>query len=252
MELPPYFQNVRNALLRSGHTPADAYRITWGAIRRWARGGGKAHPEVVAAAQSALADLKAKSAIAHAHANDGGAVVELAGAWNEALHPRVGAGATAGGQFAKGQQQGGAAKGKPAKAPRQAPRPVTPPGLGQRAARAHQLRAQAATYRQHAATIQAQIRAEIGQIHAAVTAQKTARAAAARGAAARAAGKGKKAVKVRKVSTHPRKHAAVHRSTIASRSAHISNLRQHVALQRRQVRALNVAANRLDAQAAKL
>lgn len=250
MQLPPYFQNVRNALIRSGHTEADAYRITWGAIRRWARGGGKAHPEVVAAAQSALADLKAKSAIAHAHANDAPAL-ELAGAWNEALHPRVGAGATAGGQFAKGQQQGGAAKGKPAKAPRQAPRPVTP-GLGQRAARAHQLRAQAATYRQHAAMIQAQIRAEIGQIHAAVTAQKTAKAAAARGVAARAAGKGKKAVKVRKASTKPRKHTAVHHSTIASRAAHISTLRQHVALQRRQVRALNVAANKLDAQAASL
>jgi hypothetical protein len=72
MELPPYFQNIRNALIRSGHTPGDAYRITWGAIRRWAHGGGKVHPEVVAAAQAALADLAAKSAIAHAHSNGGG------------------------------------------------------------------------------------------------------------------------------------------------------------------------------------
>jgi hypothetical protein len=79
MMLPPYFENIRNALERSGHTPGDAYRITWGAIRRWAHGGGKVHPEVVAAAQAALADLKAKAAIAHSHANEDGTVIDLAG-----------------------------------------------------------------------------------------------------------------------------------------------------------------------------
>lgn len=79
MELPPYFQNIRNALIRDGHTPADAYRITWGAIRRWAAGGGNVHPEVRAAAVRALAGLKAKAAIAHAHANDSHRVIELVG-----------------------------------------------------------------------------------------------------------------------------------------------------------------------------
>lgn len=80
-----------------------AYAITWGAIRRWARGGGKAHPEVVAAAQAALADLAAKSAVAHAHANEGGAVIALT--WNGQsidlgyLPPHVPAGSSAGGQF---------------------------------------------------------------------------------------------------------------------------------------------------------
>lgn len=79
MELPPYFQNIRNALIRDGHTPADAYQLTWGAIRRWAAGGGNVHPEVRAAAVRALADLKAKAAIAHAHANAGQRVIELVG-----------------------------------------------------------------------------------------------------------------------------------------------------------------------------
>lgn len=110
----PYFENIRNALIRSGHTPEAAYKITWGAIRRWARGGGKVHPEVVAAAQAALADLAAKSARAHAdHANEGDVVtaVELAGAWNAALHPRVAAGASNGGQFgSKAAQQPGGKK----------------------------------------------------------------------------------------------------------------------------------------------
>jgi len=94
-----------------------AYAITWGAIRRWARGGGKAHPEVVAAAQAALADLAAKSAVAHAHANEGGAVIALT--WNGQsidlgyVPPHVPAGSPAGGQFGttsgKGTNSGGTA-----------------------------------------------------------------------------------------------------------------------------------------------
>jgi hypothetical protein len=121
MALPPYFENIRNALIRSGHTPAAAYRITWGAIRRWAHGGGKVHPEVVAAAQAALADLAAKSARAHAHANEDGAAMSLA--WNGTdgidlaavelgsyIAPHMPAGSPAGGQF--GTTSGG--KGTPA------------------------------------------------------------------------------------------------------------------------------------------
>jgi 2'-5' RNA ligase len=123
MSLPPYFQHVRDALIRSGHPPAVAYAITWGAIRRWARGGGKAHPEVVAAAQAALADLAAKSAVAHAHANETGGAVSLT--WNGHaidlatvdlggyMPPHVPAGSPKGGQFGttsgKGASSGGTA-----------------------------------------------------------------------------------------------------------------------------------------------
>lgn len=123
MSLPPYFENIRNALIRGGHTPADAYRITWGAIRRWAHGGGKVHPEVVAAAQAALADLAAKSARAHAHANEDGAAMTLT--WNGTdginlasvelgsyIAPHVPAGSPKGGQF--GTTSGGSGKGTPA------------------------------------------------------------------------------------------------------------------------------------------
>lgn len=147
MELPPYFQNVRNALIRSGHPPAEAYQITWGAIRRWARGGGKAHPEVVAAARAALAALAADSARAHAHSNPAreaitlakvatGAQVNIAtgatgplsrppssggkgagggGSGFDSLHPRVGAGNTGGGRFAKKGSGTTAASGSSAK-----------------------------------------------------------------------------------------------------------------------------------------
>jgi hypothetical protein len=114
MELPPYFQHIRDALIRSGHTPADAYRITWGAIRRWAHGGGKVHPEVVAAAQAALADLAAKSARAHvqSHANEDGAAMTLT--WNGVEGIELGAplsaervppGRREGGQFVPAEPQ---------------------------------------------------------------------------------------------------------------------------------------------------
>ena len=110
--LPPYFENIRNALIRSGHPPAEAYEITWGAIRRWAHGGGKVHPEVVAAAQAALASLKVKAGIAHSsHANEAGDAMTfnddpsgarrfLDLAFAEALAERVPPGRPEGGRFA--------------------------------------------------------------------------------------------------------------------------------------------------------
>ena len=72
MQFPPYFQNVRNALIRNGHSVAEASQITWAAIRRWAHsqktGGekGHVHPEVIAAARKALAGIAADQARAHA------------------------------------------------------------------------------------------------------------------------------------------------------------------------------------------
>lgn len=73
MQFPPYFQNVRNALIRNGHSVAEASQITWGAIRHWARAkktsgeyGKGVHPEVIAAAREALAGIAKDSARAHA------------------------------------------------------------------------------------------------------------------------------------------------------------------------------------------
>lgn len=73
MEMPPYFQNVRNALIRNGKSVAIASAITWGAMRKWSAGGGNVHPEVRKAAQETLAKLKLKEGIAHAlRAKNGG------------------------------------------------------------------------------------------------------------------------------------------------------------------------------------
>lgn len=72
MQFPPYFQNVRNALIQNGHSVAEASQITWAAIRRWARGQktggekGNIHPEVRAAARAALAGIAKDQARAHA------------------------------------------------------------------------------------------------------------------------------------------------------------------------------------------
>lgn len=78
MQFPPYFQNVRNALMRNGHSVAEASEITWKAIRSWAAkkttGGekGHIHPEVVEAARQALAGIARDQARAHAqHAEHG-------------------------------------------------------------------------------------------------------------------------------------------------------------------------------------
>jgi hypothetical protein len=122
MQFPPYFQNVRNALIRNGHSVADASKITWGAIRHWARAkktsgeyGKGVHPEVVAAARAALAGIAKDSARAHAqsashaHANvvdqlvlrefsRSGRVVELADPYHSNL-----------GKFTSAGNQGSAA-----------------------------------------------------------------------------------------------------------------------------------------------
>lgn len=56
LEYPAYYQNVRNALIRAGHSEGDAHAIALAALRRWAGGGGNVHPEVRQAAQAALAE----------------------------------------------------------------------------------------------------------------------------------------------------------------------------------------------------
>ena len=95
-----YFQQVVKALITKRGMPEDkAYRIAWGALRKWRRGGGHTHPEVRAAATGALAGEAARGAQArasHGHANGGGAI-ELVGphgyvhGWRFVGIPAVGA-----------------------------------------------------------------------------------------------------------------------------------------------------------------
>lgn len=80
-----YFEQIVKALReKRGMSKGRASAIAYGALRKWARGGGKVHPEVRAAATGALAEEKAKGAAAkaaHGHAvtwDDLGGVVELA------------------------------------------------------------------------------------------------------------------------------------------------------------------------------
>jgi cell division septum initiation protein DivIVA len=75
----PYLQQVVKALIeKRGMAPDKAYAVARGAIRKWARGGGHVHPEVVAAAGKAEAGEVARQARAHAHTADpAGRVIEL-------------------------------------------------------------------------------------------------------------------------------------------------------------------------------
>lgn len=254
MELPPYFQNVRNALERSGHTPAEAYRLTWGAIRRWARAGGKVHPEVVAAAQAALADLAAKATAAHSHANESGGAMTLTwngtegidlasvelGGFNPALHPHVAAGSSAGGQW--GTTAGNPVAGK-------TPKGAKPPGgkskasAQQRAAAMRQkaaLHAQANADRAKAAGLQAQIRT----LNAAITASAKRSAAAKKAAVNKKSATAKAKAAIKKASTTAKK------KTTTAKKATVAQMRTRVASLQGQVRNLLAHAASLDRQAA--
>ncbi len=190
MQLPPYFQNIRNALQRAGHSDESAYRITWGAIRRWASGSGNVHPEVRAAARKALAQLSEKQAEAHAHSNTISAQLELAGVWRG-----LGRGkgwAYVGPQQAQGPVTPALAKAKAAftsynAGPATAGGRLLPPGQrkeeGQDRLEAMKLRAQATKLRAQAH----QALMDIRQLRAAIANTKKAAGAAAAG---RAAGKG--------------------------------------------------------------
>jgi hypothetical protein len=59
-------QIVRALIEKRGMPPDKAYAIARGAIRRWASGGGKVHPEVRAAAGKAEAGELARQARAKA------------------------------------------------------------------------------------------------------------------------------------------------------------------------------------------
>jgi hypothetical protein len=64
-ELPPYIQNIRNAIMRHGRPESEATGIAIGVVQNWASGRGGVKGEVKAAAAKALAEweaLKAKNA----------------------------------------------------------------------------------------------------------------------------------------------------------------------------------------------
>jgi len=65
--LPKYIREIRNALVRSGHSESEATSLAIGAVKRWARGGGNVSAKVRAAAAAAVAEWGAKRASAHAH-----------------------------------------------------------------------------------------------------------------------------------------------------------------------------------------
>jgi hypothetical protein len=58
-QLPAYVQNVRNAIMRSGHDEGSATAIAIGRIRDWAEGKGGVTAVVKAAAAKAIAEFEA-------------------------------------------------------------------------------------------------------------------------------------------------------------------------------------------------
>ncbi len=53
LELPAYIQNIRNALMRDGHSESEAHAMAVAAIERWRKGGKHVTPEVQHASQEA-------------------------------------------------------------------------------------------------------------------------------------------------------------------------------------------------------
>lgn len=57
--LPPMVRAIARALMRNGHTESGAISLAIGAVKRWARGGGKVHPSTRARAAAAVAHWEA-------------------------------------------------------------------------------------------------------------------------------------------------------------------------------------------------
>ena len=112
----PYLQQIVKALIeKRGMPPGKAYAIARGAIRKWMRGGGHVHPEVVAASARAEAGELAKQARAHTHTAEAWEVadvlIELAADPGviELFNPNHAPPGTGGGQFTS---KGGGGQGK--------------------------------------------------------------------------------------------------------------------------------------------
>lgn len=183
-----YMEQVVKALIeKRGMTREQAYRVAWGALRRWRAGGGKVHPEVKAAAGGALAEERAaaaRSRAVHSHTwEEADQAIELAGSsWQN--QPRVPKGAFTGGQWTKG---GGGTQSA-----------ATPPGAtprDHRAALKARLLARAAADDRMIVQLKRQLRYLVSQLYprypaASQTAYAAAAGRARAAAAATAAGQG--------------------------------------------------------------
>lgn len=190
-----YFEQVVQALMKKrGMDKAQASRIAWGALRKWRRGGGHVHPEVMAAAGKALGQEAAAGARAHSHTagpwETADRLIELAcgpfdlAGFNPA-QARVPAGQAGGGRFGGGS--GGAAQ---------------PGGKGTRAQRRAKLVKQAVTLRGEIAQLLLQLHAATHHTGKSKSATPRKKGAAAVSAKAAAAGK-----------------AAAHKSKTSTRAA---------------------------------
>lgn len=107
-QLPAYIQNVAKGIMKSGKDRSEAIEIAIGRIRGWATGAGNVTPEVRAASAKAIAEWEAEKSAAGGGKGKSMSVItrrrviNLAGTWDEAAHPRVAAGQTGGGEFASG------------------------------------------------------------------------------------------------------------------------------------------------------
>lgn len=269
--LPEYIRGVAHALIRTGRArdESHAIKIAVGVIRDWAEGRtsngkGHVHPQVQAAAAAALADWEAKRAKSRSssHANDQEAV-ELAGAFNSALHPRVPSGQTGGGRF--GSAPAGAAKTtatavkpKAAAAPAKKTSPAAS-AKAQAAAKAaadrQALQAKRAKLHSQADADRAKAKAILGQIRAInkeIATGKAQAAAAAKAAKSKKTTAKKSAAAGTKAST---KAAAVKKKTAKKKAAKkltVPQLRAKRATLRTQATSLMSRAKALDAQAAHL
>jgi hypothetical protein len=256
--LPLYIRAVAHAFLRNGVPESRAIQRAVGVVQDWSRGsdgkGGHVTAATQAKAAAAIRDWERLKARAHAHANDADGI-ELAGAFNGALHPRVAKGHGNAGQFgsngtalktapSSGFKAAGAApastmKPGPIKAPGPAPEPPAD------AARIRQLRLQAKKDRQLARQINAKanalVRVRAGYIAGLLTSTGKAKTTVAKKTAKAA----KKAVrkKAAKSSTKGKTTAA------ATKAANIAKLNGQISTLRGDAKALAKSANHLDALA---
>ena len=260
MQFPPYFQNVRNALIRNGHSVATASQITWGAIRRWARGGGNVHPEVRAAAREALASIAGKEARAHlqsAHEHttlrDQRALREFARSGNtlELADPYHGAsGSGHGGQFVSASQQGsgGATASSPAKRAGTSPPTISPQQKQKLLAKAAADEALAQRLRLEAAKINKQIVA----LSVLIAQEQKALATSSKGTTA--AGAGTKTATAKGTTT--KSAASLKASATASRTAKATTkaggTKAQLATHQQQVKQLTAMRNQLLQHATQL
>jgi hypothetical protein len=68
--LPDYIENIAKALERNGHSEQEAVRLAVGAVKRWASGKGRVHPEVRAAAAAAVREWEKLKAAKQLPAGD--------------------------------------------------------------------------------------------------------------------------------------------------------------------------------------